>query len=60
MASEAQKRACKRYYVKTKGLYKVIMLRLNKEEDADVIERMEEQSNKTDYVRKLVRKDIKG
>lgn len=60
MASEAQKLALKRYYKKTKDLHKVIILRLNKESDEDVIEKLDEQPNKTEYVRKLVRKDIRG
>lgn len=57
MASEAQKKACKRYYEKNKHLYKVVMLRFNKKNDADVIAALEKVPNKTAYVKALVRGD---
>ena len=52
--SEAQKRAKRRYDEKTKGL--VLSLRLN--QDRDVIQRLDEVPNKTEYIRSLVRADI--
>jgi hypothetical protein len=58
MASEAQKAACKRYYEKTKAITKVYMLRLNKKQDADIIAALDGEQNKSDYLRKLIRKDI--
>lgn len=58
MASEAQRAACKRYYERTKHDNRVIILRLNKKADADVIEALETSENKTAYVKKLIRADI--
>ena len=55
MVSEAQKRAKKRYDMKTREL--VLRFRLN--QDRDVIQRLDEVPNKTEYVRSLVRQDIK-
>ena len=55
MVSEAQKRAKSKYDAKT--VQYVFRLRL--ESDADVIQRLRRVQNKTDYLRKLVREDIK-
>ena len=55
MVSEAQKNAKRRYDKKTKEL--VLRFRLN--QDGDVIQRLDEVPNKTEYVRSLVRQDIK-
>ena len=55
MVSEAQKRAKSKYDAKT--VQYVVRLRL--ESDADVIQRLRRVQNKTDYLRKLVREDIK-
>lgn len=56
MVTEAQKRAKKKYdTLRTTQI--VMRLRLN--QDADVIQRLDEVPNKTEYVRSLVRQDIK-
>ena len=60
MASEAQRAACKRYYERTKDQYKMIVLRLHKKDDADVIAALEASGNRTKYVKELVRGDIDG
>lgn len=60
MASEAQRAACKRYYERTKGQYKVIVLRLNRNSCGDVIDRLEGEPNKTKYITGLIRDDIRG
>lgn len=54
MVSEAGKRAMRRYARKTVQF----IVRLRKDADADVIARLESVPNKTEYVRRLVRKDI--
>lgn len=43
------------YYARTTKAFK---LQFRKEADADVIEKLNSVSAKTDYVRKLIRKDI--
>ena len=55
MVSEAQKRAKKRYDMKTREL--VLRFRLN--QDGDVIQRLDEVSNKTEFIRELIRRDIR-
>lgn len=54
--SEALAKAQKKYQEKTRTFY----IRLNKETDADIIEKLESVQNKTDYIRELVRKDMEG
>lgn len=60
MATEAQKAACRRYYLKTKGSHRAYMIRLNAESDADVIAKLDSVPSKVGYIRKLVRGDIDG
>lgn len=55
MVTEAQKRAKKAYDKKTKEL--VLRFRLN--QDGDVIQRLDEVPNKTEFIRELVRRDIR-
>jgi hypothetical protein len=55
MASDAQRKACKKYYWKTKDAKKAFLIRLDKEQDADVIEALEKAGSKTDFIRDLVR-----
>lgn len=56
MTSEAQKRAKKRYdTLKTKQY----MFRLRLDADGDIIEQLDSVPQRTDYIRKLVRDDIK-
>lgn len=53
MLSEAQKRANKKYDLKT---YKQITLKIRK--DSDVLKWLEKQNNKNGYIIELIRKDI--
>lgn len=39
---------------------KTYIIRLRPEKDGDVIARLEQVVNKTEYVRKLIRRDIRG
>ena len=56
MVSEAQKRAKKRYdRLRTKQY----VMRLRIGADADVIEKLDSVPSKTEYIRSLVRQDIK-
>lgn len=54
--TDAQKAAMRKYDKKTKQF--VFRLRLNA--DADVIERLETVPQRTEYLRRLVRRDIRG
>lgn len=55
MVRECQKRAKERWDKKTTTFF----FRLRNEEDADIIERLKSVSQRTDYLRELVRKDVK-
>lgn len=56
MVSEAGKRAMRRYARKTMQ----VIVRLRKDADADIIARLSSVPNKTEYIRWLVRRDIRG
>lgn len=52
---EKKKETKSEYYARTTKAFK---LQLRKKDDADVIEKLNSVPAKTDYVRKLIRKDI--
>ena len=52
---EIKKEPKSEYYARTAKAFK---LQLRKKDDADVIEKLNSVSAKTDYVRNLIRKDI--
>lgn len=56
MTSEAQKRAQKRYDEATKGKWRMIHLKLNRETDADIIEKLEASGNIQGFIKELIRK----
>lgn len=55
MTTEAQKRAMRNYYLRTKDLSRVYLFRMNKKKDADVIAALDAEADKTELLRKLVR-----
>lgn len=55
--SEAQKRALKRYYEKTKDAHRSVLLRFHREKDADVLAKLDSVPSKVGYIRELVRND---
>ncbi len=58
MTTEAQKRAQKKYDEVNKDKFRMIHLKLNKEADADVIEKLEQSENIQGYIKELIRADI--
>ena len=56
MTTEAQKRAQKRYDEANKDKWRMIHLKLNKENDADIIEKLEASGNIQGYIKELIRK----
>ncbi len=58
MASEAQKKAQKKYDEKRYELFRNYSLKLNRKEDADIIEKFESEGVQT-YIKRLVREDLK-
>ena len=55
MTTEAQKRAQKRYDEANKGKWRMIHLKLNRETDADIIEKLEASKNIQGYIKDLIR-----
>ena len=53
--TEAQKRAKERYEAKVKKTY---IIKLHKEIDADIIEKLEAVENRNGYLKELIRADI--
>lgn len=58
MSSEAQKKAQQRYDKNSKGKFKVMTLKLNKETDSDVLEKLASVDNMQGYIKGLIRKDL--
>lgn len=58
MTTEAQKRAQKRYDEANKDKFRMIHLKLNRESDADIIEKLEQSENIQGYIKELIRADI--
>ena len=55
MTTEAQKRAQKKYDGANKGKWRMIHLKLNRETDADIIERLETSGNIQKYIKDSIR-----
>lgn len=58
MTTEAQKRAQKRYDEANKDKFRMIHLKLNRETDADIIQKLEQSDNIQGYIKELIRADI--
>lgn len=58
MSTEAQKRAQKKYDEANKNRRYNVYLKLNRETDADIIEKLEKCDNIQGYIKKLIREDI--
>ena len=56
MVSQAQSRATAKY---NRTHYKQYAIRYSLKDDADVIKALDEAENKADYIRRLIRADIK-
>ncbi len=55
MTTEAVKRASKKYDQRNT---KMISVKLNKKTDADILQHIAKQSNKQQYIKKLIRNDL--
>lgn len=58
MATEAALRAQKKYDQANKNKYKNVFIKLNKETEKDIVEKLESVDNIQGYVKGLIRKDI--
>ena len=56
--SEAAKRAQKKYDEANKDKYRMVQMKLNRETDADIIEKLEQSENIQGYIKELIRADI--
>ena len=59
MTTEAQKRAQKKYDEANKDKWRMIHLKLNRETDADIIEKLESVDGIQTYIKRLILEDIK-
>ena len=57
--TEAQKRAQKKYDEANKDKFRMIHLKLNRETDADIIEKLESMDSIQGYIKQLIRADIR-
>ena len=58
MATEAALRAQKKYDQANKDKYKNIFIKVNRETEADIVEKLESVDNVQGYVKGLIRSDI--
>ena len=56
--TEAQKRAQKKYDEANKDKWRMIHLKLNRETDAEIIEKLEQSDNIQGYIKELIRADL--
>lgn len=60
MATEAALRAQKKYDQANKDKYKNVFIKLNKETEKDIVEKLESIDNIQGYIKGLIREDIKN
>ena len=58
--TEAQKRAQKRYDEASKDNWRMVHLKLNMVNDADIIRRLESVGSMQGYIKELIKADIEG
>lgn len=58
MATEAQKRAQKKYDAANRDKFRMIHLKLNKETDKEIIEKLEAVENIQGYIKNLILNDL--
>ena len=58
MTTEAQKRAQKKYDEANKDKFRMIHLKLNKDTDAEIIEKLEQVPSIQGYIKELIRADL--
>lgn len=56
--TEAQKKAQKAYDERNKGKFRNFCLKLNRESDKDIIEKLETVDSMQGYIKSLIRKDV--
>lgn len=59
MATEAQRRAVRKYDEAHKDRVKGVYLKLNKETDKDILDKLWSEENVQGYIKRLIREDIK-
>ncbi len=60
MTTDAQKRAQKNYDLNSKDKFKKLSFKLNKETDADVLDKLASVDSMQGYIKELIRKDIEN
>lgn len=60
MTTDAQKRAQKNYDLNSKDKFKKLSFKLNRETDADVLDKLASVESMQGYIKELIRKDIEN
>lgn len=60
MTTDAQKRAQKNYDLNSKDKFKKLSFKLNRETDADVLDKLASVDSMQGYIKELIRKDIEN
>lgn len=60
MTTDAQKRAQKNYDLNSKDKFKKLSFKLNKETDADILDKLASVDSMQGYIKELIRKDIEN
>lgn len=60
MTTDAQKRAQKNYDLNNKDKFKKLSFKLNRETDADVLDKLASVDSMQGYIKELIRKDIEN
>ena len=58
MPTQAQRDAQKRYDLNNKDKFRSVFLKLNKESDKDILDKLDSVDNKQGYIKELIRKDL--
>ena len=58
MPTQAQRDAQKRYDLNNKDKFRSVYLKLNKETDKDILDKLDSVDNKQGYIKELIRKDL--
>lgn len=60
MTTDAQKKAQKKYDIVSKDKFRSLHLKLNKESDSDILDKLNTVDSMQGYIKDLIRRDIKG
>lgn len=60
MTTDAQKKAQKKYDIQNREKFRFLHLKLNKETDSDILDKLNTVDSMQGYIKDLIRRDLKG